>query len=514
MSADQTIVVAIRTVRLDFGQAIPCTSEIMMLSCNRLALAQTDPEFLAFLVALSRARVEQPTRSGEHRPWNSAAGDHENGRSDDDATDPELAAFREVAAFGVLPAENLLCVGFGQGHQVRELVNHLGPYGRLTVVLLDALRLVPLLERVDLSDVLSDERCRFVFGSLDSLARRLECLLSDSPRMFVLGTGVSAVDPDLRPLLQRIEGRRSEEVRRASLGPLLRENWQRNIGWIGASHGIDDVRAACEGRPGIVVAAGPSLDHDTADLQRFQGRAPLIVVDTAARRLVENGTTPDVIVISDPYPASLQHFEELDETLPLAFLPAAAWSVIDRHRGPKWVAFHRGDRLAEALDELWLKGRVLVGGTVSILAIEVARRLGCDPVVLVGLDLALTDGRRHCSSARSQPPSQQRFSVPSVDSTMVETTDVLDDFRRQVEARIAQEPGVAFIDVKRGGAMIAGAQRSGLRQVWADYAARLAPIRNPFAAPIVAQKAPIPDEITELWHTLLGTELAQCDIDG
>ena len=49
----------------------------------------------------------------------------------------------------------------------------------------------------------------------------------------------------------------------------------------------------------IVIAAGPSLNKNIKELKRAKGKAFLIAVDTAVKRLLKEGIVPDMYATLD-----------------------------------------------------------------------------------------------------------------------------------------------------------------------------------------------------------------------
>jgi hypothetical protein len=299
------------------------------------------------------------------------------------------------------------------------------------------------------------------------------------------------------------------EHRLASLvAPVLRENYRRNLAWAAAATGLDELEGALEGEPAILCAAGPSLDEGAPMLRELAGRAWLLCVDTALRRLASEAVRPDLVLTIDPHRTSLRHFDGLESGWPLGFLPSAFPEVIARHQGAKLVAFPRGDRLGERLHAVSGKGLVGVAGTVSYFAIEVALRLGCDPIIFVGLDLALRGEQHHCSGAVAYSAPKTRYWVPGQCGGEVVTTAALDRFRHAIELRIAELPGRTFVNTSLDGARIGGAIARPLSEALAGLppaAPRLDALLEPSA---VVPSAP-PAEWQRAWAETFGEPWSQ-----
>lgn len=146
------------------------------------------------------------------------------------------------------------------------------------------------------------------------------------------------------------------------------------------------------GKPAFLVAAGPSLDRNVHLLREARARGAVFAVSTAGPVIAHRETRID----------ALFSIETIDQTEWLA--AGAAWAdvlAIDLSANPKNVGVDAPRRtfflpdhpafggLASALGEPALP----YGASVATAAAALAHRLGADPIVLVGQDLAYTDGR-------------------------------------------------------------------------------------------------------------------------
>ncbi|MBM4129565.1 DUF115 domain-containing protein [bacterium] len=163
---------------------------------------------------------------------------------------------------------------------------------------------------------------------------------------------------------------------------------------------FDLLEGVAAGWPGVVVGAGPSLDRGLDALRRLQGRALLCAASTALPPLARAGIVPDLVVVIEAND-NAAHFADvphLDRVLLLA----------DPQGHPAHFAVPPARNLALAvrdtaagdwLQRAWGCRPLPSGGSVACLALSALHRLGCDPLVLTGMDLALTDGRTHADGS-------------------------------------------------------------------------------------------------------------------
>lgn len=196
------------------------------------------------------------------------------------------------------------------------------------------------------------------------------------------------VDTIGRVAAMHVEGLKST----AHFGFLWWENSVRNYrewatlpdvsGWFGTHRG----------RPAVIFAAGPTL-MDGLDLFDAPG-ALRFVVDTALRTVASSGIRIDAVFAIDAQEGTLDHFTAvLPRRLVAApVVPPRLWAMSDERilmslAGPHFDWFD--DALGRPV------ARLKSGGSVTTFAFDLARRMGADPIFLVGADFAHRGGRRH-----------------------------------------------------------------------------------------------------------------------
>ncbi len=157
--------------------------------------------------------------------------------------------------------------------------------------------------------------------------------------------------------------------------------------------GIESLAGRAAGYPAVVVAAGPSLARNIGQLPRLRDRAVLIAVQTVFKPLLAMECPPHFVVSLDFHEISAQFFQGIEDTRGAVLVaePKATWHVLDAFRGRKHVLRNRfaENLLREAAPQ---RGGLKAGTTVAHLAFYLAQHLGCDPIVLVGQDLAYCEG--------------------------------------------------------------------------------------------------------------------------
>ncbi|MCX5742130.1 MAG: DUF115 domain-containing protein [Proteobacteria bacterium] len=153
------------------------------------------------------------------------------------------------------------------------------------------------------------------------------------------------------------------------------------------------------GLPMVVVAPGPSLAKNAHLLRELEGRAVICAVGHALKPVIAAGVRPDLVLTVDPQDVRY-HFAgcDLSRTTvvnaatvdPRLFeLPAAGFVTLSANCSID-------DWLFEGLGE---DAAIPGGGSVATTAMGLALRLGCSPIIFVGLDLAFPGGQYYVATS-------------------------------------------------------------------------------------------------------------------
>jgi hypothetical protein len=243
------------------------------------------------------------------------------------------------------------------------------------------------------------------------------------------------------------------------------ENFFRNLRHLRPSGRIASGFGLFEGIPAIIVSSGPSLEKNIHQLKSAKDKALIIAAGSSVRALAAADIRPDLVVALD---AGAFNYEARFKDLQLSGIPL----VYDLILHPEIVEKHAGPRVAMMTHKanLWLEGYfgpiglLELGPSVANTAMDLAWRLGADPIVLVGQDLAFTDEKSHAGSIGAvyhlnQLRQDTLVDVEGIDGRPVTTTRVLLTHLHWFQERISRLQGDrTFIDATEGGARIAGTE--------------------------------------------------------
>lgn len=177
-----------------------------------------------------------------------------------------------------------------------------------------------------------------------------------------------------------------------------------NLPEIAASSHLTALGNSLKGLPFVIIAPGPSLDRNIHLLKQLKGRAVLMAAAQCARALSKAGIVPDFIVVIDP--GDLAYFLDDVDTSQIDALLIGVSCHPDFYKKEfkRKIVFNANVTADRWISDLFEESIPLSSaGSVSVASMHIARYLECGPIILVGQDLALSEGKQYSSfSANSQ----------------------------------------------------------------------------------------------------------------
>ena len=409
--------------------------------------------------------------------------------------DPWREAARLTGDFQLMPGDTMLVLGLGLGYHVWELARR---YPRVDIIAVDPHPgfFLRAMETLDLTTYLTQENLTLVFshdvlevGGL--IAHRVDLTTRTQVKTYVYPP-VARLYPEEFAELQKalFEGLVQTVLKRNTALFFARpwtENFLTNLEAAWGSQGINALFGAFTGVPAVIVSAGPSLDKNMHLLDEIRDKAVILAAGTSFKPLLRAGLKPDMVVSIDGGEANGTNFAGVDEDeTALVFDPVVHSSIPPRFRGPIFAGcgqphFHLFVDSVLGLD----KGFFPINGySVALTCLGLALAMGCDPIVFIGQDLALKDGRSHVRGSiydeiDKTAPQEKLFEVEGNYEEKVWTDTALLSILRNLETEIAAvEDGRTFINATEGGARIRGTKIMTLRETIDAYAGKDVHIRE------------------------------------
>ena len=295
------------------------------------------------------------------------------------------------------------------------------------------------------------------------------------------------------------------------------ENFFRNLDLYDKSPSLRCVENAFANKPAIIVATGPSLKKNMHQLKLINNKAVIISVDASLKILHNMGLYPHFATTIERTPGIDKFFtglKNMEKTIHL--VPSFAHpSSVRAHKGPKLFMTRRYKFF---LDLGMDQDVVDMGLSTAIAGYELARLMGCDPIILVGNDLAqdpqgLTHAAGNAFGTKQSTFTSNTFTVPGNLGEDVVTCEIWYKCMKDYESRFATFDGTV-INSTEGGARIVGTKVMPLSQAIERYCTQeFAPREK--ALSIVSQAKgsnPAKENIHVLrdWRQNSETAIAQC----
>ena len=403
---------------------------------NLVRLRRRHPRLAAVVAGADRAgieRVEGPR---------GAATLAERGRLLGSAYDPSEEGRRQAAALAEGRTDLVVSIGFGLGHHLESLLRE----QRAPVLVYEPspARLRAALESFGELPWLDAPALHWA-ADLGELGERFAALYAPGLAVkFFVHPSVQALDPQsARAAAERIARVKDAAELMANTRASMMEAWAvlavENAPHIVATPGLAPLAGAFAGVPAVIAAAGPSLERQLDTLARLRDRVLLIAIGQALPALRTAGIEPDLVHAIESKDVSHQLVRGgPSDGLALVVLPSVhpcLFEVPVRARFVSTPATHElACWMARALGETcFLPG----GATVAQSAVYLARALGADPIVLIGQDLAFTDGRVYARGSAYDMVSLRQRSDGGYEFTGLAEKAALLGFEQSAEPRRA-----------------------------------------------------------------------------
>ncbi|RJP23322.1 MAG: DUF115 domain-containing protein [Candidatus Omnitrophota bacterium] len=294
-------------------------------------------------------------------------------------------------------------------------------------------------------------------------------------------------------IIRRVEDLCGENIRvQADRGKGIQRNLLRNLPFILRSESADAWENVLRNVPAVIVGAGPSLNKNINRLRDAPPGVLLISTDTALRPLMKRGIIPHILVACDPTRINLNHFEDFPSLDPMifAFLPELYYEILAKYPfHQKRICLHdlQSNTIKQFAPFLGIRGTFQRSMNVGYCAFSLARLLGCSPIVLTGMDLAISPhGRSHAEDTANVSDvvtggdndkvrltgnlETTDASIVAVDGYYGEQVMTFSYFHQTIlllEQTIA-DMETPVIDATEGGARKKGAMQKTLRETLAD----------------------------------------------
>lgn len=306
-------------------------------------------------------------------------------------------------------------LGLGMGYLLQETFNH--SQGHIVVYERDLSLLRFLLENINFAPLFSSGRVWLVDNPIDLLTQiRYKLYRQYQLDILILRGYAHLLGDQIPEIMKRITEVETDRVYDAKTGRAFHFQWLQqfltNLPDFATMGTLDELSDLFKGKPALVISRGPSLDQSLESLRAAQDSAILIAVGGALHRLYNSGIIPDFAVFYDA-----NGMQEQLHGLPEFYLSQITFLLSPftqrcafetPSQGRLLFLGQSNGQFADWLDMALGKAhsRIDGGGSVSIIGFQVAMAMGCNPITLVGQDLAFPNNQVYAGGIELQQDEQ------------------------------------------------------------------------------------------------------------
>lgn len=395
-----------------------------------------------------------------------------------DNNDPIGVVQRDIINRVKVPNLNLF-FGFGLGYEIITHLQTFRPKERVLVVIDPDLEPFYLaMQTIDLTPIISDNNVIFLLNEpIGNMFVHLHSIMMMG-NLKLFSKAINIID---NPLSLRLHTDYFKSVMR-HLKDAVREvllyygndpwdsligieNTFLNINEIIENPGIKDLKGVFKGKPGVVVATGPSLNKNIDLLRGLENKAVICAADASVRVMKKYGLKPHLVTSLERVLPTAKLFEGLTEEdvrdVYLSACPVIRQETYANFPGKRIIVYRNFATFK------WLdidKGILDIGPSAANMAFKVLEFLGCDPIILIGQDLAFgeddvthADGATFGQKEEQYHTKRKILEVEGNYKPKIKTTDIWYKFLKYYEKDISQYSG-KVINATEGGAKIPGTE--------------------------------------------------------
>lgn len=365
---------------------------------------------------------------------------------------------------------NNFIYGFGLGYHIQELIKIISNDINLYIVDLNIEIFKMALELNDLSHVIRDKRVQLIIDDNENiLALKMKEIFQkckwndDIVNLLIYTPAIKTIDENNSRFKQLIEDWNIKKSAEGKWDEIVKNNREQAVTIEAQNIGV--LFNQNRQLPVIIVSSGPSLNENKHILKEIKGKAFIISAGSALKALLEIGVEPDLICLIDPQAvtyAQISGYENID--IPLVYYASANIFTVSAYEGPKYIATDDKNNINNK------QHLVRVGSSVANLMLDIAIKIGGNPITFVGQDLAFVNNQHHVKG-NMYGGEEKVESLPNMRKTEGQKGEILDttlgymSMKNWIEARIEENPNTTFINSSQGGAKIKGCKNMSLINV-------------------------------------------------
>lgn len=390
----------------------------------------------------------------------------------------------------------IFLIGLGFGYHAKELLKVINDNQKIIIIETDINIFYAALNNVDLCEIFSDTRVFFHIYQNDYLYRQFIENILDSVNCFFNKESILTLITNqymqvYKTIIENITKLTNDtiihlQIIRNTIIDLSRvwlKNYINNMMYLKHSISIENFFCKFQGIPAYIISAGPSLNKNILELKKVNNKGIIFSGYTALKALLDNDIVPNFVVALDGRQLNYETQEQLNNTfdIPLIYSPLVDSRLLKKHKGIKINYVISYDNYSKYINDRLNTSykSIYAAGTIAATIIDIAYLMGCNPIVLVGQDLAFTNNKRHahgtnydnCIEQENIIIKKQNFvNTKDIYGQTVKTNYVFMQYKKGIEDYIySKKYDCKFIDSTEGGAYIEGTSIIKLSEIISKY---------------------------------------------
>ncbi len=300
-----------------------------------------------------------------------------------------------------------ILIGMGLGYLLSELLKKKDKSHKILVIEPSLWMLYQAFERFDFAEALRDKTL-FLASALEDVSY----LLTSIDATFILESYTLSIEeyainkpkiynPYVEQTAAIANQMRCNTGTVMTAGAIIADNDIANLPYVIQHRGVNELTGLFKGKPAVMVCTGPSLKKNIHLLRDYQDKVVIVAVAQALRVLLAYDIRPDFLTTVDFGEVNMVHLRGLmDSDVPLICLNKTYAPLLHSYQGPRFIVASPNpgyDDKAHGI--LGNKGALDSGGSVAHMNFSACMLMGCDPIIIIGQDLALTGGESHFAQA-------------------------------------------------------------------------------------------------------------------
>lgn len=402
--------------------------------------------------------------------------------------DVDMAAIQYTKRYERIKDYSTVCFfGIADGNAIRRILQNCNETNEILIYEPDSDIFLMAMQNYALDDIIGKKNVRLIVEGINAgdMRKNLEKIINYYNRNLLVqcvlpnydilypDEGKRLIDEMIRCMKKEVFNKNTEYTR----GTWMGDNLMINLPYLLKGSSLNELERYLKehiagGIPAIIVSAGPSLDKNIHALARAKGKAFIISVDSALKALMREEILPDIAVSIDPRKNPELFQDDRINEIPFMVEGSSLPLILERNRSRLFFMEGYGsDIFGEGIKQKTGKklGGVDTGGSVATDAFSILQRLGFKTIILVGQDLAFTEGKSHVSGfAECEANLRSKGSLTEVEGMhgeMLQTDIQMSYYKEWFETKIRLLQGeVQVINATEGGARIQGTSEMSLQE--------------------------------------------------